>query len=106
MPNPSRERFIFGAAIAMLTVYSGILTFGLARVQNNAEKMVADQYKAVASTDQDVQQLMQYLETYHGSSDGANDRAKDLERLKILIEEHEQKLYLLQETMSQLYAAE
>ncbi len=106
MPNPSRERFIFGAAIALLTVYSAILTFGLFRVQNNAEQLAREQHTAVVATDKDVAQLMQYLETYHGDSDGTDNRGKDLERLKILIEEHEQKLYLLQDTISQLYATE
>lgn len=106
MSNPSRERFVFGAAIAMLTIYSGILTIGLARVQGNAEKMVTEQQKAVVSTDKDVTQLMQYLENYHGAGDNTDDRARDLARLKVLVEEHEQKLYLLQDTISQLYAAE
>lgn len=105
MSDPRRERFIFGAAIALLTVYSVILTFGLFRVQNNAEQLAKQQQSASVATERDVKQLMQYLEIYHGSSEGES-QGKDLDRLKILVAEHEEKLYLLQDTINQLYATE
>lgn len=105
MPDPSRERFIFGSAIMLLTIYSAFLTIGLFRVQNNAEELASVQHSAVANTDQDVKQLMQYLESYHGDNDSDN-RDKTIERLKVLVAEHEQKLYLLQDTINQLYATE
>ncbi len=101
MSSPNRERFIFGTAILLLTVYSAILTFGLFRVQHNAEQLAREQRATTIAADKNVQQLVQYLETYHGGED--NDGNK-VERLKILMEEHEQKLFLLQDTLSQLYA--
>ena len=101
MPNPSRERFIFGTAILLLTVYAAILTFGLFRVQHNAEQLAREQKAAVVAADNNVQQLVQYLETYHGGEDNSGN---EVARLKILMEEHEQKLFLLQDTITKLYA--
>jgi CHASE3 domain sensor protein len=101
MSNPSRERFIFGAAILLLTVYSAILTFGLFRVQHNAEQLAKEQRATTVAADKNVLQLVQYLETYHGGDDNGGN---ELQRLKILMEEHEQKLFLLQDTIAKLYA--
>ena len=50
------------------------------------------------ATNAKIDQVMQYLE----NNQAANDM-KDVERLKILAAEHEQKLFLLQNTIQQLY---
>jgi hypothetical protein len=78
-----------------------MLTLGLFHVQHNAEQLAMEQRTTTLTADKNVQQLVQYLETYHGGED--ND-GNEVERLKILMEEHEKKLFLLQDTLNQLFA--
>jgi hypothetical protein len=101
MSQPGNQRFLFGSAIALLTAYAAILTFGLFRVQHNAEQLAAEQRDALAAADQNVQQVMAYIEKYHGDDENGS---KELQRLKIMLDEHEEKLFLLQDTINQLYA--
>jgi hypothetical protein len=101
MSQPGKERFLFGSAIALLTAYAAILTFGLFRVQHNAEELATAQREALLAADNNVKQVMAYVEKYHGD-DEASD--KELQRLKIMLDEHEEKLFLLQDTINQLFA--
>jgi hypothetical protein len=101
MSKPGKERFLFGSAILLLTAYSAILTFGLFRVQQNAEQLAIEQRATLAAADQSVQQLRQYVESYHGNDEQAG---KEQQRLKIMLDEHEARLFLLQDTINQLYA--
>jgi hypothetical protein len=98
MDNPNRERFVFSVVILLLSVYSGMLTLGLYQVKGKAEKLSQDQHAMLDATNAKIDQVMQYLE----NNQAANDM-KDVERLKILAAEHEQKLFLLQNTIQQLY---
>jgi hypothetical protein len=98
MNNPNRERFVLSGVILLLSVYSGVLTFGLYQVKGKAEQLSQEQQVMLSATNAKVDQVMQYLETNQ-----AANAMKDVERLKILSAEHEQKLYLLQTTIQQLY---
>lgn len=98
METPNRERFVFSTIILLLSVYSGVLTFGLQQVKSNAEQLSDNQHASLEETNAKVDQVLQYLE-----SNQTVNYEKDVERLKILLAEHEQKLYLLQDTMQQLY---
>ncbi len=101
MSKPGKERFLFGSAILLLAAYCGVLTYGLNRVQNNAEELAREQRTTLAAADQSVQQLRQYVETYHGNDEQAQ---KEQQRIKVMLDEHEARLFLLQDTINQLYA--
>ncbi len=101
MSRPGKERFLFGSAILMLAVYCAVLTYGLYRVQHNAEELAVEQRATLAAADQSVQQLRQYVETYHGNDAEAQ---KEQQRIKVMLDEHEARLFLLQDTINQLYA--
>ena len=100
METPSREKPVLIAVICLLSVYCGFLTLGLYRVQSKVNEQT-EQYQSISqATDTKVANVMTYLEKNHGDDDSDH---KDLERLKILLAEHEQKLFLLQDTMNQLF---
>lgn len=101
MENVSRGKFVFTSVILLLAMYSIVLTFGLFRMQSKAEQLAVEQRTELIATQAKIGGVLAYLETYHGDDD---NRGKDYARLKIIIAEHEQKLFLLQDTINQLYA--
>ena len=46
------------------------------------------------------QTLLEYLETYHGGDDG---REKDIAKIKILLEDHEEKISNIVKTINELH---
>ena len=101
MENPSRNPFVLTSITLLLAVYSAALTFGLFRVQGKAEALATQQRAELVATHQKVEEVLNYLESVHGEGDGDS---KDLARMKIVMAEHEQKLFLLQDTLNKLFS--
>lgn len=99
--HPSRSNFILTAISGLLGVYSIFLTIGLLQVKHKAEQLATRQTAELAAAQRKMEQVLGYVETFHG---GDASQSQDLARVKIVVAEHEQKLFLLQDTISKLYS--
>jgi cell division protein FtsB len=101
MEHRSRSNFVLTAISGLLGLYSLFLTIGLWQVKQKAEQLASRQSAELAAAQHKVEQVLRYVETFHGDDD---TQRKDLARIKIVMAEHEQKLFLLQDTIDKLYS--